>query len=47
MGTGGRRSYSGFKAVADLLNRVDQTASKGILEEIEHENRSLRLESGT
>ncbi len=37
MGTGGRKSYSGFKAVAELLNRVDQSASKGILEEIEQE----------
>ena len=43
MGTGGRRSYSGFKAVADLLNRVDQTASKGILEEIEHDEPQLAI----
>ncbi len=35
MGNGSRKSYSGFKAVAELLNRVDQTTSKGILEEIE------------
>jgi flagellar motor switch protein FliG len=43
MGTGGRKSYSGFKAVADLLNRVDQAASKGILEEIEHDEPQLAI----
>lgn len=36
-GSGGRKSYSGFKAVAELLNRLDQIESKGILEEIEHD----------
>jgi flagellar motor switch protein FliG len=35
MGSKGAMSYSGFKAVAELLNRVDQVESKGILEEIE------------
>src|SRR6202789_899886 len=35
MGSSGRKSYSGFKAVAELLNRLNQTESKGILEEIE------------
>ena len=36
MGSSGRRSYAGFKAVADMLNRLDQTvSSKTILEEIE------------
>ncbi|MHB1021416.1 MAG: flagellar motor switch protein FliG [Acidobacteriaceae bacterium] len=35
-GTSGRRAYSGFKAVADLMNRLDQQASKTILEDIEH-----------
>ncbi len=43
MGNGGRKSYSGFKAVADLLNCVDQTASKGILEEIEQEEPKLAI----
>ena len=43
MGTGGRKSYSGFKAVAELLNRVDQSASKGILEEIEQEQPQLAI----
>jgi flagellar motor switch protein FliG len=35
MGSSGRKSYSGFKAVAELLNRIDQSESRGILEEIE------------
>src|SRR5580698_3498354 len=35
MGASGRKSYSGFKAVAELLNRLDQSESRGILEEIE------------
>ncbi len=35
LGVNGRQSYAGFKAVADLLNRLDQTASKSILEQIE------------
>ena len=35
MGSSGRKSYSGFKAVAELLNRLNQNESKGILEEIE------------
>jgi len=43
VGTGGRKSYSGFKAVAELLNRVDQTASKGILEEIEQQEPQLAI----
>lgn len=44
MGNGGRKSYSGCKAVAELLNRVDQTAGKGILEEIEHEKPQLAID---
>jgi flagellar motor switch protein FliG len=43
MGSGGRKSYSGFKAVAELLNRVDQAASKGILEEIEQNEPQLAI----
>lgn len=35
LGSNGRRSYSGFQAVAELLNRLDPMASKGILEQIE------------
>ncbi|MBS1798839.1 MAG: flagellar motor switch protein FliG [Acidobacteria bacterium] len=43
VGTGGRKSYSGFKAVAELLNRIDQMASKGILEEIEQQEPQLAI----
>lgn len=35
MGDTGRRSYAGFKAVADLLNRMDSEQTKKILDEIE------------
>jgi flagellar motor switch protein FliG len=43
IGTTGRRSYAGFKAVADLLNRMEPNASKGILEEIEHKQPKLAI----
>jgi flagellar motor switch protein FliG len=43
MGSSGRKSYSGFKAVAELLNRLDQVESKGILEEIEHSEPQLAI----
>jgi flagellar motor switch protein FliG len=43
MGNGGRKAYSGCKAVAELLNRVDQSASKGILEEIEQKQPQLAI----
>lgn len=43
MGSAGRKSYSGFKAVAELLNRLDQLESKGILEEIEHDEPQLAI----
>ena len=35
MGDTGRRSYAGFKAVADLLNRMGSEQAKKILDEIE------------
>ena len=38
-----RRSYSGFKAVADLLNRINAEESKKILEAIEEEQPELAL----
>ncbi len=47
LGTTGRRSYAGFKAVADLLNRMDQNASKGILEEIEQKQPKLAIDIRT
>jgi flagellar motor switch protein FliG len=42
-GTGGRRAYSGFKAVADLMNRLDQQSSKTILEEIEKKEPTIAI----
>ena len=38
-----RKSYSGFKAVADLLNRVNAEEAKRILEEIEEGQPELAL----
>ena len=41
LGQQSRRSYGGVKAVADLLNQIDQEASKGILETIEQDDATL------
>lgn len=38
-----RRSYSGFKVVAELLNMLDQESSKNILEEIETNQPQLAI----
>ena len=43
LGSNGRQSYAGFKAVADLLNRLEQSASKSILEEIEQQEPKLAI----
>ncbi len=43
MGSNGRRSYAGFKAVADMLNRLDMVQSKTILEEIEKQEPKLAI----
>ena len=43
LGTNGRKTYSGFKAVADILNGLDQSASKGILEKIEQNEPDLAI----
>jgi flagellar motor switch protein FliG len=43
LGTNGRQAYSGFKAVADILNSTDQAMSKGILEQIEAEQPKLAI----
>jgi flagellar motor switch protein FliG len=43
MGDTARKSYSGFKAVADLLNRVNAEESKKILEAIEEAEPELAL----
>jgi flagellar motor switch protein FliG len=43
MGDSARKSYSGFKAVADLLNRLNADESKRILETIEEGQPELAL----
>jgi len=43
LGSSGRRSYAGFRSVAELLNRLDGTASKTILEDIEKNEPKLAL----
>jgi flagellar motor switch protein FliG len=43
MGDTQRRSYSGFKAVSDLLNRLTAEESRKILETIEEEQPELAL----
>jgi flagellar motor switch protein FliG len=43
MGSSGRKSYSGFKAVAELLNRLNQTESRVILEEIEQHQPTVAI----
>ncbi|MDE1161699.1 MAG: flagellar motor switch protein FliG [Acidobacteriaceae bacterium] len=43
LGSSGRRSYSGFKSVAELLNRMDQNASRSILEGIEQTEPKLAI----
>ena len=41
LGQQSRRAYGGVKAVADLLNQVDQESQAGILETIEQDNAQL------
>lgn len=43
VGDSSRKAYSGFKAVADLLNRQDAEKAKKILEEIEDSDPELAL----
>jgi flagellar motor switch protein FliG len=43
LGSNGRQSYAGFKAVADLLNRMESSASRSILESIEQQEPSLAI----
>jgi flagellar motor switch protein FliG len=47
LGSNGRRSYAGYKAVAEMLNRLDQVASKTILEEIEQQEPKVAIEIRT
>jgi flagellar motor switch protein FliG len=43
LGDMGRKSYSGYKAVADLLNRLEPSAAKAVLEHIESDNPQLAI----
>ena len=43
MGKQSRRSYGGIKSVGELLNTIDQTSGKAILEAIEQENPQLSI----
>ncbi len=43
VGDGARKSYSGFKAVADLLNRLNGESAKKILEQVEDATPELAL----
>jgi flagellar motor switch protein FliG len=43
MGDTGRKSYSGFKAVADLLNRMEAEETKKILDEVEAADPAMAL----
>ena len=43
LGTTGRKSYAGYKAVAELLNLLAQGESKGILEEIEQKEPNVAI----
>ncbi|WP_158749991.1 flagellar motor switch protein FliG [Acidobacterium sp. S8] len=43
VGDTGRKAYAGFKAVADLLNRLDAEQAKKILEEIEEEEPEVAI----
>jgi flagellar motor switch protein FliG len=43
LGEQGRRTYAGFRSVADLLNRMDANASKAILEALEQDSPTLAV----
>lgn len=43
VGDSGRKAYSGFKAVADLLNRLTAEEAKKILEEVEDQDVELAI----
>ncbi len=43
MGDTHRKSYSGFKGVADVLNRLDALTARGILEHIEKDDPQLAI----
>ncbi len=43
VGEQGKRTYSGFQSVADIMNCVDTSVAQEILENIEHEEPSLAI----
>jgi len=43
VGEQGKRAYSGFQSVADIMNRIDTTVAQEILENIENEEPALAL----
>jgi flagellar motor switch protein FliG len=43
IGEQGKRTYSGFKSVADIMNRIDTTVAQEILENIENEEPTLAM----
>ncbi len=43
LGSSGRRSYAGFRSVAELLNRLEGPASKTILEDIERNEPKIAI----
>jgi flagellar motor switch protein FliG len=43
VGEQGKRTYSGFQSVADIMNCIDATAAQEILENIENEEPSLAI----
>ncbi len=44
LGSTGRKNYAGYKSVAEILNRMDPAATKGILEEIEQKEPKVATE---
>ena len=43
LGEQSRKTYAGLKSVADVMNRLEQTAAKSILESIENEDPKLAI----
>src|SRR5690349_16089650 len=43
LGEQSRKTYAGFKSVADMMNRLEASAAKGILEAIEHDDAKLAI----
>ena len=43
LGEQSRKTYAGFKKVADVMNRLEAPASKAILEAIEHDDPKLAI----